>query len=92
MANRSSTAAGDGISRYMSNKVVLSGLIAANDGRSVQGDGASNLEPGIILAGVNEGGGLTRIRTAFVSMCISKIIVRVSVLDVSCKVITLATS
>ena len=70
--------------------MVLSGLIAANDGRSVQGDGASNLEPGSILAGFNEVGCLTHIRTVFVRMCIRKLIVRVSVLGVSCKVITLS--
>ena len=37
LANRSSTTVGDSISRHVINNMVLSGLIAANDGRSGQG-------------------------------------------------------
>ena len=90
--NRISTAAGNGISRYVSNKVVLSDLIVANYGGSVQGNGASKLEPGSILADTYESGCLTHIRTTFVSVCLKKLIVRFSVLDISCNFITLDTS
>ena len=75
----------------MINKVVLSGLIAANGGKSGKGDGASDLEPGIILAGADESGCLTNTRTLFFSVYLKKLIVRVSVLDVSRKDITLET-
>ena len=92
LSNRSSTAAGDGIIRYMRNKVVLSGLISANDGGNVQGDGASNLYPGSILTGDNESSCLTHLRTTLLIMCVKKLIARVSVMDVSRKVIPLTTS
>ena len=92
LANISSTAAGDGIRRYVRNKVVLSGLIAANDGRIGQGDSASDLDPGSILTGANESGCLTHPMTAFVIVCLNKLIVRVSVMNVGRKLITLATS
>ena len=92
LANRRSTAASDGISQYVSNKVVLSGIIASKDGRRGQGDVSSNLDPGTILSGANDRGCLTHLRTTFVSVCLKKIIVIFSVLDVSRKVITLETS
>ena len=46
----------DGIRRHVRNKMVLSGLIDENDGGSGHGDGASDLETGIILAGAGERG------------------------------------
>ena len=72
--------------------MVLSGLIDANDVRSGQGNGASNLEPWSILAGANQSGCLTHFQTMFVSVCLDKLIVRVYVLDLSLKVSTLATN
>ena len=92
LSNRSFTEAGDGIIRYVRNKVVLSGLISANDGRNGQGDGTRKLDPGSILTGDNESGCLTHLRTMLLIMCLKKLIERVSVMDVSRKVITFTTS
>ena len=91
-SNRSSTAAGDGIIRHVSNKMVPSGLISSDNGRIVQGDSASDLDPGSILTGANESGCLTHPMTAFVIVCLNKLTVRVSVMNVGRKLITLATS
>ena len=92
LANRRSTAAVNIIIRNVRNKMVLIGLIAFNDGGSGKGDSARNLEPGNILADANENGCLTHFRITFVSVCLENLIVRVSVLGVSRKVISLATS
>ena len=92
LANRRSTTAGNVISRYLNNNIVLSGIIAVNDGGSGQGNSASDLCPGSILAGADESGCLTHLRTTFVSVCLDKLLVRVSVIDISYKVVTLATS
>ena len=92
LANRISNTDGSIISCNVSNKMILSGLIAANDGRSGQGNSTSDLEPGSILAGTNKSGCLNNFRTTFVRLCLKKLIVRAPVLDVSRKVSTLATS
>ena len=72
--------------------MILGGLIASNGGGSGKGGGASELDPGSILAGANQSGFITHLRTTFVSVCLKKLIVRVSIMDVSRKVITLDTS
>ena len=76
----------------MRNNLVISGLIAADYYGSGQGDIASDLEPGIILGGSDESSCLTHIRTTFVSICLKKLILIVSVMGVSRKVIILETS
>ena len=90
LANKRSTAASDGISQYVSNKVVLSGLVADNDVSIRQDNGTINLDPWSILADADESSFLAHLRTTFVSVCLKKLIVRVSVLDLSYKNITLA--
>ena len=72
--------------------MVIGSLIADNYGGSGKGVGASNLEPGIILAGGGKNGCLTHFITTFVSVCLKKLIVRVYVQDVSRKFVTLVTS
>ena len=92
LANRSSTTDGNSISRYMSNKMVLSGLIDANDGRSEQVGSVGDLDTSSILAGAKKSSCLTHIITMLVSVYLKKIIVRVSVLYLSHKIVNRATS
>ena len=91
LTNRISTVSGDGIIQYVKNKMVLSGLIDSNDGGIGKGNGASDLEPGSIFTGTYEISCITHLKTTFVSVFLKKLKVRVSVLVVSSKVITLAT-